>query len=171
MAEKTGSLVAAVYTSEDRASVMLDTIQQMHNATTITIIDAAAINKDADGKVHIKETKELTTGKGARRGALVTGLVGLVFPPSLIASVVVGGGIGALMGKLKDSGIKHDSMKEIANQIGDGQSAVVVLAEDAWVPQIEQALKGNEAKLIVQPIDDETLKQLYLAQQAEQAPS
>src|SRR5688572_13090464 len=88
MAEKTGSLVAAVYTSEDRASVMLDTIQQMHNATTITIIDAAAINKDADGKVHIKETKELTTGKGARRGALVTGLVGLVFPPSLIASVV-----------------------------------------------------------------------------------
>ena len=37
MAEKTGSLVAAVYTSEDRASVMLDTIQRMHNATTITI--------------------------------------------------------------------------------------------------------------------------------------
>ena len=163
MTELSGKLVVALYESEDRAMVVLDMIQQMSHAETLKIIDVAALVKDLEGKIHVHETKELTVKKGARRGAVVAGLVGAFFPPAFIASAIAGGGLGAVIGKMRDSGIKNDAIKDISDQIEIGKAAVMVLAEDDWVAPVENALKSNEAKLIVQPIDDETLKQLYLA--------
>jgi uncharacterized membrane protein len=163
MANPSGMMVAALYESEDRAMVVLDMIHQMSSAETIKIIDAAALVKDVNGKIHVHETKELTVAKGSRRGALVAGIVGAIFPPAFVASTVVGGGIGALIGKMRDTGIPNSDIEEIASHIENGKAAVLVLAEEPWVADVENALKGDEATLIRQPIDDETLKQLYLA--------
>jgi uncharacterized membrane protein len=169
MSEVNGTLVAALYQSEDRAMVVLDMIRRMSQEETIKIVDAAALVKDLNGKIHVHESKELTVKKGARRGAVVAGVVGAIFPPAFIASAIVGGGVGAVIGKLRDSGIQNDTIKELSNQIETGKAAVVVLVENAWVAPVERALKSNEATLIIQPIDDETLKQLYLASQSDQA--
>lgn len=163
MADVSGKLIVALYSSEDRATVVFDMIHQMNQMETIKVIDAATLVKDIDGKIHIRETKELTVKKGARRGAVVAGLVGAIFPPAFLASAVVGGGLGAAIGKLRDTGIKSDDFKAIADQMDVGNAAVLVLAEDDWVAPIENALKSNEAKLIVQPISDEVLKQIYLS--------
>jgi uncharacterized membrane protein len=166
MAEQQGTLIAALYSSEDRAVVMLDEIQRMSHVETIKVIDAAALVKDLEGKIHVRETKELTAKKGARRGAVITGLVSVLFPAGLIASAVVGGIGGAVIGKLKDSGLKNDTIKGIADRIEIGKAAVLVLADDEdSIVRVQQALKANEAELIVQPIDDETMKQIYLAHQ------
>lgn len=119
--------------------------------------------KGKDGKVHVKETKELTTGKGARRGAIIAGVFGLVYPPSLIASVVAGGGTGALASKLRDTGIKNDHLKKIADQLDAGKAAVIALAEDEYVPEVQNAMNNLGATLIVQPLSDEQLKQMLIA--------
>jgi hypothetical protein len=39
----------------------------MHRSATITLVDAARITRDEAGKVHVKETDELTAKEGAVR--------------------------------------------------------------------------------------------------------
>ena len=148
-------LMAAVFADRERGKVVLSTLEDMHRFDTIDLIDAALVTKDAEGKLHVEETAELTTRKGARRGALVTGVFGLIFPPSLIASVIVGGGIGALAGKLRDTGIKKDEMLEIATRLDTGKTAVIAMAGAESVAAIENALQGYEGEIITQELGEE----------------
>ena len=143
-------LLAAVYADEERARTIADMLEQMHRATTITLEDAAIVTKDADGKLQIHETREVTTGKGAKRGAIAAGLFGLVFPPSLIVSAVAGGAVGALWGKVRDTGIKTQSIKDLGDAVQPGKAAVVALVDEASVHDTEVALKGWDGELIRQ---------------------
>jgi uncharacterized membrane protein len=141
-------LVAAVYADQEQAHLLLDTLQKMHRASTITLADAALVTRDAEGKVQVTETREVTTKKGAKRGAIVAGVLGLIYPPSLIASVVAGGALGGAWGKLRDTGIKTGDMKEIGNALEPGRVAVIALAEPEWTPAIERALEAGDGTLV-----------------------
>jgi uncharacterized membrane protein len=141
-------LMAAVYPSREQAETILKMLQQMHRGSTINLADAAMVTRSEDGTIDIRETHELTAGKGAKRGAMIAGVFGLIFPPSLIASALVGGGVGAIAGKLRDTGIKTDSLKEIADGLEGGKSAVIALSEPRWVPRIERALQGWDGQLV-----------------------
>jgi uncharacterized membrane protein len=57
------------------------------------------IRKEEDGKVRVTKTDK-PTQHGAWNGAGVGALVGLVFPPALIGSAIVGAGAGGLVGHL-----------------------------------------------------------------------
>ncbi|MBV9327832.1 MAG: DUF1269 domain-containing protein [Chloroflexi bacterium] len=150
MSDKQLELLAAVYADQDRAQTICDMLEQMHRATTITMDDAAIVTKGADGKLQIHETREVTTAKGAKRGAIAAGLFGLVFPPSLIVSAVAGGAVGALWGKLRDTGIKTKSIKDLGERLEPGKAAVVALVDQASVPATEKALQGYDGELIRQ---------------------
>jgi len=141
-------LMASVYTDEDGAKTILDTLEMMHRAYNITLADAVMVTKDADGRLHIKETREVTTGKGARRGAIITGVLGLIYPPSLIVSVLGGGLIGGAWGKLRDTGIKTGAMKDLGSGLEPGNAAVVALAEPQFVEVIMQAMEAYQAKFL-----------------------
>jgi len=78
----------------------------------------------------------------------VAGVLGLIYPPSLIASVVAGGALGGAWGKLRDTGIKTGDMKEIGAALEPGKVAVIALAEPEWTPAIERALKAGDGTLV-----------------------
>jgi uncharacterized membrane protein len=147
-------LIAATFDRQSEAESVLDSLQQMHRASNITLTDAAVVTRDDNDDVHVHETEELTTGKGAVRGAVVGALVGLVFPPGLIASTAVGGGAGALIGKLRDTGIKSDSIDEIAEHLDPGEYAVVALADRQYAAPIEAALASGRGDLVHQDFSD-----------------
>jgi len=106
MSEMTGyEVFVAGYSDEGGARSALETLQEMDKAGSIEIIDAAVIAKDTEGKVKVVETAELTPKKGAGKGAIVGGVLAVIFPPSLLAGVILGGGIGALVGKFTDKGL------------------------------------------------------------------
>lgn len=153
--QKNVHLMAAVYADRDSGKVILDMLEKMHRADNIDLIDAALVTKNSEGKLHVEETADLTTRKGAKRGALILGMVGLIFPPSFIASVVAGGGLGALAGKLRDTGIKKDEMREIATRLDTGNAAVIAMAGAESVKAIEGALHGYEGEMITQELDVE----------------
>jgi uncharacterized membrane protein len=155
-------LMAAVYPTHEQAKTILNALQRMHRATTITLGDAAIVTKDADGKVKVEETAELTTREGAVRGAIVTGVLGLIFPPSFIVSVLAGGVIGGLIGKLRDTGITNANLREIADRLEPGKSAVIALGDGEWVIQIQDALQGYEGMLVTHALTADEAKQVYL---------
>lgn len=153
--DKNVYLTAGVYASRERGKVILDTLQSMHAEGTVTLVDAALLTRTDKGKLHVEETVELTGREGATRGAVILGIVGLIYPPSLIAMVIAGGGIGALAGKLRDTGIRKDQMREIATRLGPEQAAVLALSSAESVRAIEQALEGFEGELLTQELGPE----------------
>jgi uncharacterized membrane protein len=165
---KTLDVIAAVYATQEQADTILDTLQKMHRASTITLADAALVTKDGEGKIHVKETREVTTKKGAKRGAIVTGIIGLIYPPSLIASVVAGGAIGGAWGKIRDSGIKTGELKGIGTDLEPGKVAVVALAEPEWVPAIEQAMQAWDGQLVKHGFSAEESEEIEQAAEADE---
>jgi len=144
MSDVTGyEVFMAVYDNEDRAKATMGTLKDMDKAGSIDIIDAAVISKDNEGKIHVVETAELTPKKGAKRGAVIGAVLGLIFPPSLIVAGLAGGFVGALVGRFTDTGLFDNSqLKEAAESLPPGSSAIIGVFEDKWVEQMNTALEG-----------------------------
>ena len=73
----------------------------LHAAGAIGTFDSAVIRKEEDGKVRVTKT-EKPTQHGAWTGAGVGALVGIIFPPAIIGSAIVGAGAGGLIGHLRE---------------------------------------------------------------------
>src|SRR5215211_1670325 len=154
---KSAHLLASVYPDREHAQVILDMLESMHRANTVRLVDAALVTKDDQGKLQVHETKELTARKGARRGAIIMGSMAILFPPTILASAVAGGAIGAVAGGLRDSGIKNKQMRELAERLEPGKAVVVALAEESSVARVQSALEGYEGELLIAEIDEEAL--------------
>src|SRR5436190_7301601 len=137
-------LFIAAYGTEDGAADALKDFQAAHRAGAIDLIDAAVIVHRADDKVTFEETADPSGKTWAKRGAVAGGLVGLIFPPSIIASAAVAGAAGGIWGKIRDKGFKDEELKEIGTSLPPGSSAIIAIAEDRVVAQLERGLAGYE---------------------------
>jgi uncharacterized membrane protein len=167
MSSSTLELFVAAYGSEAGAGSALKDFQAAERAGSIDLIDAAVIVHTADDKVKFEETADPSGKKWAKRGAIAGGVVGLIFPPSIIASAIVGGGAGGLWGAIRDKGFKDEDLKEIGRSLPPGSSAIIAIAEDRMVAQLESALVGYDriarhavsadaAAMIVAEVDEES---------------
>jgi uncharacterized membrane protein len=134
----------AAYQSEEAAGAALKDFRAMHREGSIELIDAAVAVHTADGKVKIEETADPSGKKWGKRGAIAGGLVGLIFPPSIIVGAVVGGAGGGIWGKLRDKGFKDEDLKAIGESLPPGSSAIIAIAEDHVVEQLQRGLEGYQ---------------------------
>ena len=134
----------AAYESEDGADAALKDFRAMDREGSIELIDAAVAVHTADGKVKIEETADPSGKTWGKRGAIAGGLVGLIFPPSIIAGAVVGGAGGGIWGKVRDKGFKDEDLKAIGESLPPGSSAIIAIAEDRVVERLERGLEGYE---------------------------
>jgi hypothetical protein len=89
----------AAYSNEDDARNDMEAFRDVAVFDVVGDYDTALIAKDGDGKVHVEKHGTQTT-HGFWRGALAGGVIGLLFPPAIVTSGLVGGAIGAITGKL-----------------------------------------------------------------------
>jgi uncharacterized membrane protein len=108
------------------------------------------IRKEEDGKVRVTKT-EKPTQHGAWTGAGVGALVGLIFPPAILGSAIVGAGAGALTGHLA-KGISRGDLKELGEELEAGTAAVIVLGESKLEEQLAKALARAD-KLIEKQVE------------------
>jgi uncharacterized membrane protein len=165
MADRPVFLYAAVYDDVADAEADYEAVFDLHAAGAIGTFDSAVIRKDADGKVQVTKT-EKPTQHGAWTGAGVGALVGILFPPALIGSAIVGAGAGGLVGHLK-GGVSRDDLKELGDELDAGSAAVIVLGESKIEEQLEKAVTRAN-KLIEKQIDadaDELRREIDAAAQ------
>ena len=99
--------------------------------------DAAVITKDDNGKVHANKD-ETTTRHGAWGGAGVGALIGILFPPSIIGSAIVGAAVGGVSGHLW-KGMSRADVKEFGDVIDSGEAALVIVGETTIEAYLEKA--------------------------------
>jgi uncharacterized membrane protein len=151
-------------TYSDEASAWVDhsVVKELHTEGTIGTYDSAVVTKDASGKVHVNKD-EMATRHGGWGGVGVGALIGVLFPPSIIATAAVGGVVGAVGGHLW-RGMSRGDVKELGDAIDDGQAALVVVGESTVEEAIEKAGLKAEKKvakeLDVKPKDiDKAIKE------------
>ena len=98
MSDRPVFLYAAVYDEIADAEADYEAVFDLHAAGAIGTFDSAVIRKEEDGKVRVTKT-EKPTQHGAWTGAAVGALVGIVFPPAVLGSAIVGAGAGGLTGQ------------------------------------------------------------------------
>jgi uncharacterized membrane protein len=161
MSKKNVVLLAAKYPDADHAKTILDMLESMHHATNIDLDDAVMLTKEADGKIKTHETTDVTTRKGAKRGLIAGAVLGVIYPPSLLVTALAGGGIGALWGKAKDSGVKHDDLKEMADSLTPGQAALVVLVSQTSAEATQRALGSYEGEVVNKNYSEDDFVKTY----------
>ena len=144
MNDKPIQLFIASYDNEFGATQSLKDFQAMEREGSIDLIDAAVIVHTAEGEVNFEETADPSGKKWAKRGAIAGGLVGLIFPPSIIVGAAVGGGAGGIWGKVRDKGFKDEDLKEIGESMEPGSSAIIAIAEDQVLDQLERGIAGYD---------------------------
>jgi len=122
------------YPSEAAAQADYDVIKELYAAGGVGSFDAAVITKDDDGKVHVNKD-ETSTRHGAWGGAVVGGLIGLLFPPTILVGAAVGAAVGGVGGHLW-KGLSRADVKELGDLIDAGQAALLVIGENT----VQQAL-------------------------------
>jgi uncharacterized membrane protein len=138
MSDRPVFLYAAIYDEIADAEADYEAVFDLHAAGAIGTFDSAVIRKDEEGKVRVTKT-EKPTQHGAWTGAAVGAVVGLVFPPALVGSAIVGAGAGGLVGHLR-KGLSRGDLKELGDELEAGTAAVIVLGESKIEEQLEKAL-------------------------------
>jgi uncharacterized membrane protein len=77
--------------------------------------------------------------------------VGILFPPAVIGSAIVGAGAGGLIGHLR-GGIPRDDLKDLGEELERGDAALIVLGESKIEEQLEKAVTRAN-KLIEKQVD------------------
>lgn len=134
----------AVFDNEEQAGVALADFRAMDREGSIELIDAAIIVRQADGKVRFEETADPSGRKWAKRGAIAGGLVGLIFPPSLLVSAAVGAAGGGVWGKIRDKGLQDSDLEAIGQSLEPGNSAIIAIAEDRVIQRLQRGLEGYQ---------------------------
>lgn len=135
-------LFVATFSDEGQAADALKDFRAMDREGSIDLIDAAVIVRGSDGKVRFEESSDPGGKKWGMRGAVVGGLVGVIFPPSILASAVVGAAGGGIWGKVRDKGIPDSELKAIGDSLEPGNSAIIAVAEDRMIERLQTAIEG-----------------------------
>jgi uncharacterized membrane protein len=141
------NLVVLGFDGLHTADEVLNKLRSLQKEYLIDLEDACVVERDAGGKVHLKQAVSLAgigAATGGATGALWGALVGLLFLNPLAGMALgaaAGAGMGALSGSLTDYGISDDFIKKLGETIPEGSSALFVLSrkitEDKVLPEIE----------------------------------
>ena len=142
MTDNPVQIFVAAFDNETQAGQALKDFQTMDREGSIDLIDAAVVVHTLDGKVKFEETADPSGKTWAKRGIVAGGLVGLIFPPSILVSAAVGGVGGGIWGKLRDKGFDDEELKRVGESLPPGGSAVIAIAEDRVVEQLERGIAG-----------------------------
>lgn len=134
------SLVWAAFDTQDGAANARESLRQAHQAWLIWLDNAAVIEKNKDGGVEFTESADRGGTTGMSRGALIGGIVGLLFPPALLASTAAGAAAGGLGAKIRDTGFEDNALRAAANEMAPGSSLLLAVMTHQWVDDAVRAL-------------------------------
>lgn len=147
------NLIVLTFESAEEAEKVHEALKEGKKNGILDIDDAAVIEKDADGKVHVKNQISHGTWTATGVGGLLGLLVGMIFFP--IGGLVLGLAGGALVGRLMHLGIDGKFVKDVEAELKPGTSALFILTSKEN-PTAELAILRNyKGKVLQTTLDSE----------------
>jgi len=164
------ALIVAQFADMDSAKNAYYALQDAEISRAIDIYGVLVANADYQGKIHIQKMTDHKTRNGFLWGAVGGAVIGLIFPPTIIAGAVGVGLAGAAVGKAGNVLMKSEVADELASVIAPGTSGIVALVAITAVDAVTQTIP--DAKVVKSaPVDDATADAVKQAAQAAGDPS
>jgi uncharacterized membrane protein len=156
------TLVVIGYDDLFKAEEVRLKLAKLQKEYLIDLEDAVVAVKDDKGKIKLHQAVNLTAA-GAVSGGFWGSLVGLIFLNPLLG-MAVGATAGAVSGALTDVGINDGFIKELAETLTPGSSALFVLVRKATPDKVLDEIKGSGGKVLRTSLshDDEVKLQTAL---------
>lgn len=138
-------LVAIVFDKPGRAAEVLVNLMNLAQEGVVGLSDAVIVTKGEDGKGHVLQTVDMTPAKGALLGGWLGLFAGLFLGPLAIAG---GAAAGAIYGKLVDRGLDDGWVKQMAEWLEPGGSALLLLCSIHDQPELVRELGRYEGELV-----------------------
>ncbi len=153
-------VVIAAYLIPDLAQQDFDGLVKLVGDKQLTVEGVALVTNDADGNVSIKETGDHLGRKGLAIGGGVGLVVGLFAP--LLASVIVGGAAGALIGKFARHRVESGLEDKMGAALPPGSAGIVAIYDRAKASTVDATL-ASAVKKSVAHVDGGGAKKLKAA--------
>jgi uncharacterized membrane protein len=144
--------VAITFDGPDEAEAALHSIRLLEHGGRIRLEDTAVVRKDAEGKVTIHNEMASGTETGIVVGAVLGGLLFVVFP---VAAVVGGAIAGGLVGRAAAPGVDGGFVKEVGEDLPPGGSALFLQIKDGDPGLLVGALGQYHGRVRQTSLDDE----------------
>jgi len=146
-------LVVLSYPDRQVAEVVRDILADLERGGLILVEDAVVVTRDADGKVRLEQSRH-TGRRGAGRGALWGGAIGLLFLQPLLGAAL-GAAAGGAAGSLADVGIDDDFMRDLGDALEPPRAALVLLVREANADKVLPEIREYGGRVLRTSLSDE----------------
>lgn len=143
-------VLGASYDTREEAEADYEAIKALYYEVEVSHdFDAAVLERDEEGKVHVLRKHEQPTRHGAARGlgwGLAIGAATAIFPAIGLAGGLLAGGaagtaVGAVSGHMK-GGMRDDDLKELGAVLEKGRYGLIAVYATNMADQIAANIKA-----------------------------
>lgn len=159
-------LLVAVFDTNEEAFNTSTAITNLHRDGDITVFGTVVLDKNSEGEVVLKQSKDGASGEGWALGFLGGSLLGAFAGP---AGLAVGASIGGLTGLSFDAaraGVDVTFIDEVSAAIEPGMTALVLDLDENWTTPIDSAIDANNGIVFRRNRDDVVEDQLQRESEA-----
>lgn len=160
------TLIAADFADVDVALEAYQALKDVEDGATVKIEGVVVVKRDGDGKLDVQKVTDHSTREGLGWGAVGGAVVGILFPPSILGSVLVFGAGGGIIGKLRERHHKKELAEDLEDAIKPGHSGIVALVSDPGEVKIRKALEKAD-KIVAKAVDEAVATDAKTAAKAE----
>ncbi|HID77377.1 MAG TPA: DUF1269 domain-containing protein, partial [Planctomycetaceae bacterium] len=146
---------------EHQAEEVRLALLRMQKEYLVDLEDAVVVVKNAEGKLRLHQSVELTSA-GAAGGGFWGLLIGLLFGVPLVG-MLSGAAFGALAGRLSDYGIDDNFIKNLSETLKPSTSALFVLVRKATPDKVLEELSKFNGRVLKTSLTAEAEAQIAAA--------
>jgi uncharacterized membrane protein len=150
-------LIVIGYENPQTARQAYEQVQRLQQDFVVDLAGLAIVDVDADGKTHV-DTPRRIIGASAVSGALFGLLLGILF--FVPGMALLGGAIGALMGKFNQSGVDARFRDQVEHLLDPGHSAVVIMASKITEDKFATAMQPFGGTILKTSLSESDEKEL-----------
>jgi uncharacterized membrane protein len=158
------AVAVAAFADDSAAMSAYQALQDAETAGQLSIDGVLVIKTDEGGKVKIQKMTDHSTKTGVKWGAVGGVVLGIFFPPSILAAAVGTGAVGGVLGKLRNEVHKSAVGDALAGALGPNESGLLVVAKASDIDGVKQAMP-QATKLRTVGVDGATATDISKAAQ------
>ena len=158
-------LIVLAFDNQEGAIRARDRLLDIRKRRMLQLSDAAVVVRQVDGRVKVKQLTSLV-GSGTFGGAFWGLLIGLLFAVPWMG-LAVGAAAGATIGGLTDHGVDDKFIKEVAETVQPGHSALFLLVHvanlEGWLDELTE-FEPTVLQTSLSPEDEAKLREAFGAE-------
>lgn len=160
------TVLAAEFAHPDAARAAYMALLNAEMQGQLRIDGVLAVHADDAGRIHIDKMTEHSTKTGVKWGAAGGLVLGILFPPAILASTITWGIVGGALGKLRNLHHRDQVADQLQGAIGPNNSGILALVHAVDVPKVKEAIP-EATKVTTADVDADTAKDI--AEEAKKA--